>query len=144
MTHPLNAPRKPWSSAWLTCGAMALGACGGGSGLALGSGAETLRFAKPTGALQCDAPRVTAADRQKAQALLEAAGVRVQVLGCGGDGRARITLCGAESGELMVADVSAAAAGPVALAELTARMAALGFLPWATWPDARTQACPAG
>lgn len=128
----------------LACCAMALSACGGGTGTDLINGAETLRFAKPTGALQCEPSRLVTAERLKAQALLEAAGVRVQGMGCGGDGRVRITLCGTESGELLVADVSATAAGSTALAELTARMVALGFQPWSTWPDARTQACPAG
>lgn len=124
----------------LSCG---VAACGGGSAEKT-MAAEPLRFARPTGALQCGESRLSLGERQRAQSLLEAAGVRVQAMGCGQDGRVRITVCGAESGELLVADVSPAAAGANAAAELAARMLALGYQPWAVWPDARTQSCTSG
>jgi len=124
----------------LCCG---VAACGGGSA-EKSIAAEPLRFARPTGALQCGESRLGAGERQRAQSLLEAAGIRVQAMGCGQDGRVRITVCGAESGELLVADVSPSASGASATAELAARMLVLGYQPWAVWPDARTQSCVGG
>lgn len=124
----------------ISCGVSACGGGGNGKSTAL----ESQRFARPTGALQCGESRLSPGERQRAQGLLEAAGVRVQAMGCGQDGRVRITVCGAESGELLVADVWPSASGAGATAELAARMLALGYQPWAVWPDARTQGCAGG
>lgn len=141
--------RFPWHLRCALLGAAGLlSGCGGGAGAVLPDSAEILRFARPTGALQCGPSRLGAADRQQVQAALETAGVRVRALACGDDGRVRITLCGVESGELLVLEAAAerapAQTREQAAADLTARLAATGFLPWANWPDARTQACPAG
>lgn len=149
---PSPGPHHTWFQRHLRYGLLGfaglLSACGGGAGDVLGDSAEILRFARPTGALQCGPSRLGAADRQQAQTALEAAGVRVRGLTCGDDGLARITLCGVESGELLVLEAAAerapAQTREQAAADLTARLAATGFLPWANWPDARTQACPAG
>lgn len=132
----------------LLCAAAVLSACGGGAASSNSGTGEIVRFARPTGALQCGPSRLGPTERQLGQAALEAAGIRVQALACAQDGRPRITLCGTESGELLVADVVAERSGSTssvqAVAELSARMTALGFQPWANWPDARTQACPSG
>lgn len=136
---PSTMARVPW--ALLGLGVVLLSACGGG--LQVGA-AETGRFARPSGSLQCEASRLTAVERQRVQTSLEAVGIRVQSMSCGHDGRPRITLCGAESGELLVVDVALSSGADPSSSEVHARMVKQGFQPWSVWPEARTQACPPG
>lgn len=87
--------------------------------------------ARGLGTQQCGEQGARAAAELLA-APLRAAGIQVQALRCGHDGRMRPQMCGAPDGRLVVVDV------PVHQRE-AART--LGFAPLSQWPDARSLPC---
>jgi len=85
--------------------------------------------ARALGSRQCDShvPSPTAAT-----AALRDAGIAVQALACGRDGRLHPALCGVPDGRLVFADIPT---------DRLADAQALGFRPMSAWPDAQRVDC---
>lgn len=105
-----------------------LAACAVRPGNAPASEATT-RVYKSAGSRQCEPGGLTPAQMR---AQLEAAGIRVLSAACGGDGRARIAMCGAPDGRLGILEIPASQVQAAA---------ALGFAPLDRLPQASVVPC---
>lgn len=108
-----------------------IGAAGEGRAAAADETA-TARYAKPTGARQCEAVGNRARDLQAAVEQLKAQGVTVKSASCGHDGLMRVALCGAATGDLFIVEVQGVS---------DARMRQASYSPMRDWPQAREMPC---
>lgn len=93
-------------------------------------GAEnTVKIAKANGAKQCESGHITSAAMR---AELTSKGVEVVSAACGNDGLMHAAVCGAESGEINIFEISS---GDLDKARN------LGFMLLSHWPDAQEVAC---
>jgi len=96
-----------------------------------GVAAPPLEVYQSLGSRQCERGGRTPAELAE---LLRAAGVPVQAVGCGHDGRMRPMVCGAADGRIAIIAIPA---------EQLATAEQLGFWPLSALPDARRLPCPA-
>lgn len=113
-----------------TCRLALLAAAALAAACAAPTTAAPLWMAQPLGTRQCEDGGRT--PQALAQALREA-GVAVQALACGHDGRMRPAVCGAPDGRLALVQVPE---------DQAARAQALGWVPLAGLRDAQRQPCP--
>lgn len=100
---------------------------------ALGAACTTVAapvwMAQPLGTRQCEDGGRT--PQAMAQALRDA-GIAVQALACGHDGRMRPAVCGAGDGRLALVEIAG---------DQAARAQGLGWVPLASLPEAQRQPC---